>query len=101
MILETELLPYIVRALLFHITSNMRYIFITKNTDHNYTLNVIFEKDPSENEIQLLIEITGELDGDLYFQNTNYNYFVSQQGILNDIWKSKEHFYLVYARNED
>ncbi|KFF14900.1 hypothetical protein [Flavobacterium hydatis] len=94
-------LPYIIRALLYHITKNMRIIYITKNKYEEFCLNIIFEEIPTQDEIELLIDTTGEMDCDLIFKNTTYKYLVTKES-TGEIFKSiNNDFYLVYARNED
>ncbi|OUL62343.1 hypothetical protein [Flavobacterium sp. AJR] len=94
-------LPYIIRALLYHITKNMRIIYITKNKHEEFCLNIIFEEIPTQDEIELLIDTTGEMDCDLIFKNTTYNYLVTKESIGEILKSINNDFYLVYARNED
>jgi hypothetical protein len=94
-------LPYIIRALLYHITKNMRIIYITKNKQEEFCLNIIFEEIPIQDEIELLIDTTGEMDCDLIFKNTTYNYLVTKESIGEILKLINNDFYLVYARNED
>ncbi len=101
MIINNNHFPYLIRAFLYHITCNMRYIFFTKNISNEYCINVIFEFEPNDLEIELLIDICGELDGDLYFKNTSYKYLISKNGFLTEIIDENIPYYLFYARNED
>ena len=82
------------RALLGNLTNNMNAITISYNNS-SFILKVYFEKEPSEDEIESLSEITSEVAADfpninkiqeLYLVNNNDNY---KEEIL-DVWIIKK-----------
>ena len=74
----------------------MRYIYIVLS-NNICTIHFVLQKEPSETEIDLMIDVTGLLYGDSIFDNVNYTYIIT----LDSINEITSNYFLLYAKYEE
>ncbi len=92
---QTKLLLSVQRALLFSITSIMRFIFVEVDSDGTLKLLVYVQNELSEDELDLLYSAAGEICGDFVELNDSDVEIVVSSDSYEGL-KSLKH--LVYAK---
>lgn len=93
-----EILPYLVRALDYHITTNMRAIYIRCDGKSNCLITFLLAENPSENDLFLISDVQGMLYGDAIFSEIITELIVNKTSLLHDLVIDG---YRIFARNED
>ncbi len=94
---DLELVGAFQRALLFNISASMRFISCEIINEDILQVYIYFDKDPTEEELDLIYSVAGEVCGDFPgLNNSDVKHFVN-----NKDFNSLKHLrILVYARFE-
>lgn len=75
-IIQNNWISFFHRAILFHVTCNMRFVYVVLN-DTDCVVHFVFHDEPSEIEVELMDDVIGLLYGDNLFRKVEYSYFVN------------------------